>query len=173
VTADPRLTAAAEFLAHARRRKIAELPPSVLAREDAELRRQLGIVLHAVTGTGDLRGHDDIIGQALRDGIRYQREHREVEDWPGQIGLYRWTAAVFGLPLAGAETAPAGRVLSPAELTVVLGALDHAEQLLRERAAAYCDDCATHPAGACEEHVDQLDQADDYQVLAARLGGAP
>jgi hypothetical protein len=62
-------------------------------------------------------------------------------------------------------------VLSPADLIEVLGALDHAEQLLRERAAAWCEECSTSPAEACREHLDQLDEADAYRALAARLGG--
>ncbi|HEY3982037.1 MAG TPA: hypothetical protein VGM79_32610, partial [Streptosporangiaceae bacterium] len=115
MTADPRLTAAREVLAGARRRKIAELPPSVLAREAAELRRQLGQVL-------DLIGED-------------------------------------------------GATLTGAELSVVLGALGHGAVFLAERAARHCEACATHPAGACESHVDDLDAADDYRLLAARLGG--
>jgi hypothetical protein len=62
-----------------------------------------------------------------------------------------------------------GATLSPADLLGVLGALDHAEQLMRERAAQFCDDCAVHPAGACESHVEDLDQADAYAALAGRL----
>jgi hypothetical protein len=115
VTADPRLTAAREFLAGARRRKIGELPPSVLAREAAELRRQLGQVL-------DLIGED-------------------------------------------------GAILPGPELQAVLGALDHAAVFLEERAEQHCDACVTHPAGACESHVDDLDQAGAYRALAGRLNG--
>jgi hypothetical protein len=48
VTADQRVTAAREYLTHARKYKVAELPPAVLAREDAELRRLLGQVLDVV-----------------------------------------------------------------------------------------------------------------------------
>jgi hypothetical protein len=45
---DQRVTAAREFLAGARRRKVAELPHSVLMRENAKLRRQLGQVLAVI-----------------------------------------------------------------------------------------------------------------------------
>ena len=54
---DPRLTAAREFLDGARGRKVGQLPASVLLREDAELRRQLGQVLDVIEADG--------IGQAL------------------------------------------------------------------------------------------------------------
>lgn len=57
-------------------------------------------------------------------------------------------------------------------LPTVLGALDHAEQLMRERAEAFCETCSTSPAEACREHLDQLDTADAYRELARRLGGA-
>lgn len=52
MTADQRITAAAEVLAGARRRKGSTLPPSVLVREDAELRRQLGQVLDVIAEAG-------------------------------------------------------------------------------------------------------------------------
>jgi hypothetical protein len=65
-------------------------------------------------------------------------------------------------------------VLSPADLIEVLAALEHAAGSLVDRAGQCCDDCGTHPAGACESHVDDLDQADALRAVAARLGeGAP
>jgi hypothetical protein len=45
VSADQRVNAAREYLTSARRRKVGDLPPSVLTRECAELRRLLGQVL--------------------------------------------------------------------------------------------------------------------------------
>lgn len=45
---DVRVTAAREFLDGARRRKVTELPPSLLIRECAELRRLLGQVLDVI-----------------------------------------------------------------------------------------------------------------------------
>jgi len=44
-TTDQRVVYARDFLTGARRRKVAELPPSVLVRELAECRRQLGQIL--------------------------------------------------------------------------------------------------------------------------------
>lgn len=111
--ADKRISAAGEYLGHARRIDVHQAPRRELARAVAELRRQLGIVL-AVT----------------------------------------------------AATAPD---LAPADRDLVFGALDHAEQLMRERVDAYCVDCATSPAEACEQHLDDLDLADAYQALATRL----
>ncbi|HEX5290976.1 MAG TPA: hypothetical protein VFX25_19115 [Streptosporangiaceae bacterium] len=173
MTADPRVTAAREFLAIVARWQVSDLPPSKLAREDAELRYQLGQVLDVVTETGaGLAGFGLILGQALRDAIRYQREHQAGDDWPGQVGLYRSAASAFGLPLAGAETDPAGSVLGPADMAAVRGALAGAEELLRERPASWCQCGDDHEAGPCGLQREDLDRADAYAALAARLGGA-
>jgi hypothetical protein len=55
-TTEQHVVAAREFLAGARRRKIAEMPPNLLMHECAELRRLLGQVLdtlgEATAGTG-------------------------------------------------------------------------------------------------------------------------
>ena len=48
MSADPRVTAARAFLAEAKRRKFDGKPNSVLVREAAELRHQLGQVLRAI-----------------------------------------------------------------------------------------------------------------------------
>ena len=48
MTADQRVSRAREYLAGIRQHKVTTLPPSVLVRECAELRRQLGQVLDAI-----------------------------------------------------------------------------------------------------------------------------
>jgi hypothetical protein len=48
VSADQRVTLAREYLTGARKRKVDHLPPSVLMRELAETRRQLGQVLAVI-----------------------------------------------------------------------------------------------------------------------------
>ena len=66
MTGSERVANAQEFLASARKRKVTELPPSVLMREDAELRRQLGVVL-------DLIGEaSEVLGRAFADAIGYR-----------------------------------------------------------------------------------------------------
>src|SRR5262249_47489350 len=50
VSADQRVELAREYLAGARRTGVGHLPPSVLMRECAELRRQLGVVLDVIDG---------------------------------------------------------------------------------------------------------------------------
>jgi hypothetical protein len=65
-TTDLRLISAREFLTGARKRKVAELPPSLLMRECAELRRQLGQVLDVVDGAAGG------LGLALADAITYR-----------------------------------------------------------------------------------------------------
>jgi|SRR5215831_10300099 len=48
VTADQRVTSAREYLDGARKRKVTQLPPSLLIRECAELRRHLGQLLDVI-----------------------------------------------------------------------------------------------------------------------------
>jgi hypothetical protein len=67
---------------------------------------------------------------------------------------------------------PPGRVLSPADAVTVRQALADAEQDRRDSAESWCADCGTSPAGACETHVDDLDQADAYRELAQALADA-
>ena len=104
--ADQRATYAREFLAGARRRKVAELPPSILVRELAECRRQLGQLLDVLneqaatlnvardalldepTATVALSSEQrEILAQALADAVQYRD--------PGGL-------------CAGCETSPAG-----------------------------------------------------------------
>lgn len=46
------------------------------------------------------------------------------------------------------------------------------DELLPDLNNAYCFDCASTPAGACDDHLDDLDQADAYRDLAAELASA-
>jgi hypothetical protein len=75
---------------------------------------------------------------------------------------------------AGHEAAPAwcqppGRTIAPADAVTIRQALAEAERTRRDRAASWCDACQGHPAGACDQHVDDLDVADAYRALAAEL----
>jgi len=80
---------------------------------------------------------------------------RELTD-PGHEAVVAWCR-------------PPGRSLSPADAEIVRLALADAEAYRRDRAEAWCADCQHHPAGACEEHVDQLDQADAYAAAGRQL----
>jgi len=68
-----------------------------------------------------------------------------------------------------AWTEPPGRSVSPADAAVLRQALADAERHRRGRAAAWCMYCEAHPAGACETHVDDLDQAGAYAALSRQL----
>lgn len=61
--------------------------------------------------------------------------------------------------------------LTPGDLSVVLDALDVAGDELRCR-AGICNDCDVTPAGLCATCESRMDRADEYDALAARLGGA-
>ena len=62
--------------------------------------------------------------------------------------------------------------VTTAQAAVIHQALADAKAYRRERAGAYCYDCANTPAGACDDHLDDLDQADAYRDLAAELASA-
>jgi len=64
---------------------------------------------------------------------------------------------------------PPGRAISPADAVTIGQALDDAEAYRRRRAGDWCADCAGSPAGACDPHLDDLDQADVYAGLARQL----
>lgn len=113
MTADQRVTSAREFLAGARRRKVTDLPPSLLERECAELRRLLGQML-------------DVVDEAT--------------------------------------------TLTPADLRTVRDALDVAADTKRD-SAANCPDCPHTEGGLCTTCDSRLTRADEYDNLAARLGG--
>jgi hypothetical protein len=64
---------------------------------------------------------------------------------------------------------PPGRGISPADAAVLAHALADAEAYRRKRASDWCADCEGHPAGACDQHVADLDQASEYAALAREL----
>lgn len=73
-----------------------------------------------------------------------------------------------GHPETGVR-ADGSAVLSPADLLIVADALGFAADGLRERASRSCGDCEGHPAGACESHLADLDDADAADAVAGRL----
>ena len=67
---------------------------------------------------------------------------------------------------------PSGAVvLTRDQADTVAAALAEAADARTERAAAYCYECASHPAGACESHLDDLDRAQEYRELGRQLEG--
>ncbi len=63
----------------------------------------------------------------------------------------------------------AGVVFTAGQETIVAQALADAEKYRRRRVEDWCGDCAATPAGACDDHLDDLDLADAYRDLAAEL----
>lgn len=175
---DGRETAARQFLAGARQRRPSERTSAELARETAELRRLLGQVLDVlaiVKARADLDSYSTI-GQALREAIRYQREHRAGDDWPGQIGMYRHTARQLGLDMSDVLAEPVtparmpdGRQLEDSDLTVIRQALAAALGAVNKR----LDNCpVTTAGGECAACRDDGQRQEAYRDLATRLGGA-
>lgn len=75
---------------------------------------------------------------------------------------------------AGHEPVPAwckppGRAISPADAATVARALADAESYRRDGAEEQCADCEAAPAGACEDHLNDLDLADAYADLGRQL----
>ena len=162
MSADPRVQLAREYLAAARQHKVDILPPSVLVRECAELRRQLGKVLDAIgqAEAVDVAGQLISLATWMDDQLASETASRQ---YIAEGASDRIRELCLQL-LAGAAT------ITAADLPTVIGALADATTLHQERAEAYCADCVVHPAGACEEHLDDLDQAEAYKALARMLG---
>jgi hypothetical protein len=169
---DQRIALAAEYLAEVRQTSVEQLPPSVLAREVAELRRQLGAVLDVIYGQDD---QDDgtepyctTCGQwvGMFTGIDGWRHYRGDPAPGGQRELYD-----AGHEPGIAWTVPPGRAISPARMTVIRAALEDATRWRDHQAAQDCDDCAHEEGGLCYRHADDLNQSDAYRRVLRELCG--
>jgi hypothetical protein len=59
--------------------------------------------------------------------------------------------------------------LTRAQAAVLAKALADAERYRRDLGAGLCADCAASPDGACHDHLEDLDRAEAYKDIAARL----
>jgi hypothetical protein len=138
-------------------------------RDIAEQERQ-------APGTGLGSASPETIRQAFRDAIAHQREHRAVEDWPGQVGIYQKTARDLGLDLgdtsaqAGPVTDPSGRQLDEGDVATLQDALSEALAAVSARLAGWCDACMESADGVCGEHAGDTARAEVFRDLAERLG---
>lgn len=171
MSGDTRVEIARDYLAAVRKHKVTMLPPSILTRECAELRRQLGQVLDAFAKADERDDGTEPYCTTCRewvgmfhglDGWHHFRGDpapggkRELYD-AGHEGVIAWTV-------------PPGRALSPGQMRTVLDALDVAAEYKRERVAG-CPDCEVHPAGLCTTCEMRLEQADAYGRVAGEIGG--
>jgi hypothetical protein len=60
--------------------------------------------------------------------------------------------------------------ITTAQALAIAQALADADSYRRQRVEAYCYDCHGHPAGAWDDHLDDLDQASKYAALLDELG---
>lgn len=74
MSADERVSQAREYLDDTRRRKVTELPPSLLVRECAELRRLLGQVLDVAAGHAGILDQDQ--AATALDALEVAAEYR-------------------------------------------------------------------------------------------------
>lgn len=112
----------------------------------------------------------DLLKQALRAaGVELGGWDQVVLGWLAGQDV-QTVAAVAGWV---ARSTPPCAVFTAGQEAVVAQALADAETYRRTRVENWCADCAAAPAGACDDHLDDLDQADAYRDLAAKLvGGA-
>ena len=87
MSAGRRVMSAREFLDGVRKRKVAELPPSLLMRDLAECRRQLGQVLDVIgeqpaLSTAQLA----TLGQALADAVEWRQPAGVCHDCDAEYG---------------------------------------------------------------------------------------
>ena len=142
--------------------------------------------------TGKPLGPFETSGDALhamwpRDGSFISRESRfdllKQTLHAAGVELGGWDQVVLGW-LAGqdvqtvaavagwvARSAPPCVVFAAGKEALVAQALADAEAYCRKRAENWCGDCAAAPAGGCDDHLDDLDQADAYRDLAAEFAG--
>lgn len=98
-------------------------------------------------------------------GVQLGAYDRRILAW--LAGWEPQTCAVIAGLISRANLA--GVVFTAGQEAIVAQALADAEMYRRDRAAAWCGDCQQHPAGACPDHVDDLDAADAYRDVAAQL----
>jgi hypothetical protein len=77
-------------------------------------------------------------------------------------------------PAATPATAPQGGaagevILTADQAAIAVAALGDAVTYRLERAAAWCEACKSHPAGACEQHLDDLDMAAMFRETATQI----
>jgi len=111
---------------------------------------------------------------AAADDVRVREARRRLAGLPSDDELAHLTPVQLLVELARAHGAPQmldawireqpteAAALSTAQLGCVLGALAYR----RRRAEAWCGDCEASAAGACSDHLDDLDAADTYRDLA-------
>ncbi|MGO9080457.1 MAG: hypothetical protein ACLQDY_15670 [Streptosporangiaceae bacterium] len=125
--------------------------------------RLLGYVLAALDTAGPEPGRLAAIRGVL---AAFDWEHDDR-----QYALERIEQIAGSSPVAPAADPGGTATVGPADLPVVLGALEDAAELLEQRAAHWCEACETTPA-ECDLHQADLDAAGRYRALASTMGGA-
>ena len=92
-----------------------------------------------------------------------ESDHDSREDAAAQV------AYLNGGPRPGLPGA--SLMVTPRDRRLLLAALADAATYRSERATEYCDVCESAAAGACDEHADDVDQAEQFRALARRIGG--
>ncbi len=117
-------------------------------------------------------GNRQLLGRALEDaGVLMGRYDDRIAEW-----LTRWEDAAVAVIAGWVQRA---RGLAPADLALILAALDDAAEARRERTEGNCADCARLDldgsglaASLCPDHQADTEAAAAYTALRARLDGA-
>lgn len=115
-------------------------------------------------------GRREVLARALQGaGVELGDYDQRIMSW-----LSGWEDSVCAV-IAGwitrAGERPRALGLTPRDRRTILAALTEAAETRETAAGTYCDDCASAPAGACDQHAADLDAADDYRQAARRIGG--
>lgn len=132
------------------------------------------------------QGNRQLLGRALQDaGVSMGRYDDRIVEWLAQwedsvcAVIAGWVTRAYLAKLGEARAILAGEnlvTITTAQVRVAVKALEDAEGYRRLRADQWCGNCETAPAGACDDHLNDLDLADAYRGLAdelARAGGRP
>lgn len=124
-------------------------------------------------------GNHELLARALADaGVELGDYDRRILSW-----MAGWSDAVCAVVAGWIARAARERkerpsapvsplMLTPRDRRSVLAAIAEAAEAREARASAWCDQCREAAAGMCDEHADDIDQAEAYRALARRIGGS-
>ena len=124
-------------------------------------------------------GNHEVLARALADaGVELGAYDTRIAAW-----LSGWEDSVCAVVAGWIARAARERkerpsapgsplMLTPRDRRSVLAAIAEAAEAREARASAWCDQCREAAAGMCDEHADDIDQAEAYRALARRIGGS-
>ncbi|MHB1431499.1 MAG: hypothetical protein ACYCVZ_05215 [Streptosporangiaceae bacterium] len=121
------------------------------------------------SGQWQTASRDMLTGALEAAGVEMGAYDERIATW--LAGWEPHVVAVIASWITRAAARPPALGLTPRDRRTILAALAEAADAREAAASACCEDCASAPAGACDRHADDIDQADAYRALARRIGG--